>query len=289
MSNLDTPAASKSKPNLLSSYYRQPKIFIKLPSEGKFYPQAALDSSATGEYAVYAMTAKDELMLKTPDALLNGQATVELIRSCIPAIKDPWKMPTIDVDAALMAIRVATHGEKMEVSAGCPSCNHANEYEFNIVEYLNRLQSFNFETKIECDPLVINIRPYTYQEGTKAALKSIEQQRIFAVVSNDDMPDAEKIERFGSSFLRLTELTVDVVCGCISSIETPDGIVDDAAQIKEFIDNTTSEIFNKINDRIVDMKNKLDLKEQHVSCGECKHEYDISITMDQSNFFAVRS
>ena len=70
MSNLDTPAAVKSKPNLLSSFYRQPKIFIKLPSEGKFYPQAAVDSSATGEYAVYAMTAKDELMLKTPAVIM---------------------------------------------------------------------------------------------------------------------------------------------------------------------------------------------------------------------------
>lgn len=289
MSNLGSLPAGQVKPNPLSNYFRQPKIYIKLPSQGQFYAQTALDTSDNGEYAVYAMTAKDELMLKTPDALLNGQATVELIKSCIPAIKDPWKMPTIDVDAALMAIRVATHGEKMEVSAGCPKCNHVNEYEFDIVEYLNRLQSFTFETKIECDPLVINIRPYTYQEGTKAALKSIEQQRIFAVVSNEDMPDAEKIEKFGSSFLRLTELTVDVIVGCIASIETPDGTVDDIAQIKEFINNTTSEVFNKINDRIIDMKNKLEVKEQHVKCGECSNDFDISITMDQSNFFAARS
>ena len=32
------------------------------------------------------MTAKDEMMFKTPDALLNGQATVDVIQSCIPAI-----------------------------------------------------------------------------------------------------------------------------------------------------------------------------------------------------------
>jgi hypothetical protein len=35
------------------------------------------------------MTAKDELMFKTPDALLNGQSTVEVVKSCIPAIQDP--------------------------------------------------------------------------------------------------------------------------------------------------------------------------------------------------------
>lgn len=289
MSTLDTVPETKIKSNPLSNYFRQPKIFVKLPSEGKFYPDGALDVSATGEYAVYAMTAKDELILRTPDALLNGQATVELIKSCIPAIKDPWKMPTIDVDAALMAIRVASHGEIMEVTANCPSCRHSNEYEFNVVEYLNRLQSFSFESKLDVGPLIINIRPYTYQEGTKAAIKSIEQQRIFAIVNNETMPDEEKIEKFGSSFLKLTELTVDVVCGCIASIETPEGLVTDQKMIKEFIDNTTSEIFNKINEHITEMKNKLELKEQHVSCGECKHEFDITISMDQSNFFAVRS
>jgi hypothetical protein len=136
---------------------------------------------------------------------------------------------------------------------------------------------------------VINIRPYTYQEGTKAALKSIEQQRIFAVVSNDDMPDAEKIERFGSSFLRLTELTVDVVCGCISSIDTPDGTVDDAAQIKEFINNCPKDIFDKIQTHLTSMRAGMEFKVKNVACGECSTVFDIPITMDNSNFFAVRS
>ena len=30
----------------------------------------------------------DEITFKTPDALLNGQATVDVIQSCIPNIKD---------------------------------------------------------------------------------------------------------------------------------------------------------------------------------------------------------
>ena len=289
MTDLTAKPEINIKSNPLSNYFRQPKIFIKLPSEGRFYPDNSLDTSASGDYAVYAMTAKDELILRTPDALLNGQATVELIKSCIPSIKDPWKMPTIDVDACLMAIRVASHGEKMEVSANCPACGVNNEYEFNIVEYLNRLQSFKFSSRIEIDPLIINIRPYNYHEGTKASIRAIEQQKIFAIVSSDDISEEEKIDKFGKSFIKLTELTVDIVCGCIASIETPDGIVEDQSMIKEFIDNATSEIFNRINEHIIEMKNKLELKEQHVACGECAHEYDIAISMDQSNFFAVRS
>ena len=99
--------------NPLSNWFRQPKIYVKLPSQGRFYPPNTLDVSSNDEYPVFAMTAKDELMFKTPDALLSGQSTVEIIKSCIPAIKEPWQMPSIDVDFALIAIRIATYGENI--------------------------------------------------------------------------------------------------------------------------------------------------------------------------------
>jgi hypothetical protein len=71
---------SKGK-NPLANWFRQPKIYVNLPSKGKFYPAGSLDHSSTEEYAVYAMTAKDELMFKTPDAMISGQSTVEVIKS----------------------------------------------------------------------------------------------------------------------------------------------------------------------------------------------------------------
>ena len=100
--------------NPLRKYFRQPKVYITLPSKGKFYADGAIELPESGEFPVFAMTAKDELTMKTPDALLNGQATVDVIKSCIPAIKNPWSMPSIDLDAVLIAIRIATYGEMME-------------------------------------------------------------------------------------------------------------------------------------------------------------------------------
>ena len=79
MSNMNM----QQQANPLSKYFRQPKLFAALPSNGKFYPADSLETTETGEYAIYSMTAKDELTMKTPDALLNGQATVELIKSCV--------------------------------------------------------------------------------------------------------------------------------------------------------------------------------------------------------------
>lgn len=282
---LQTPA----KHNPLANYFRQPKLYMRLPSGGKFYTNGAIDRSANDEYPVYAMTAKDELMFKTPDALLNGAATVELIKSCVPAIKDPWKMPTIDLDAVLIAIRIATYGENMEVNSDCPSCNHRNMYDVNLLQYLEKCNQFQYTDAVDVDPLLVKIRPYSYQEITKTAIKNMEQQKIISIVNDDDMSDEEKLERFGSSFIKLTELTIDVISGCIVSIESPDGVVTDQNMIKDFINNAPTDVFNKINEHVTSMKNQLDLEAQTVACEECKHEFKITIVMDQTNFFAVRS
>ena len=60
------------------------------------------------------MTAKDEMAFKTPDAMINGQSTVDVIKSCVPNLLDPWKMVNYDTDAVLLAIRIATYGETMD-------------------------------------------------------------------------------------------------------------------------------------------------------------------------------
>lgn len=283
-------AMPKSSGNPLANYFRQPKIYIKLPSNGEFYPQGALDKSEVGEYAVYAMTAKDELMFKTPDALMNGQATVEVIKSCVPAIKNPWMMPSIDIDAVLIAIRVATYGEELDVSAICPSCNNDNDYVINLLGFLENASTFEYHSHLKVGDLQINIRPYNYKEITRTAVRTLEQQKIISVVTDENLSDEEKVEKFGASFIKLTELTVDVVTGCIDSIVTPDGqAVTDPGQIKEFVQNSSSEVFNMINEHITKMKNEITLKAQNVKCTNCEHNYEVELTMDQTNFFAVRS
>jgi hypothetical protein len=275
------------KPNPLANYFRQPKLYIKLPSQGRFYPEGSLDASEIGEYAVYAMTAKDELMLKTPDALMNGQATTEVIKSCFPAIKNPWSMPSIDLDTVLIAIRIATYGENMEFNSTCPSCGHFNDLIFNLLGYLDQSSEFDYENEIDISPLKVYIRPYSYKEVTQTNIKTLQQQKIIDIVNDETMSEEEKLEKFGESFVKLTQLTVDVIAGCIERIETPEGVVDDQNLIKDFIENSDKSTFNAINERIIELKDKIALKSQSTKCQECEHEYSIDITMDQANFFAV--
>jgi len=287
ITQMPTPPIKPANP--LLQYYRQPKIYLKLPSKGSFYPEGSLDFSETGEYAVFAMTAKDELMFKTPDALMNGQATVEVIKSCIPSIKNPWVMPSIDLDAVLVAIRVATYGDKMSISSVCPECGESNDYDINLVNYLESISNFTYTDVIDVDPLTVYIKPYSYKEVTKAAIKALEQEKIFDIINDESMPDEEKIDRFGESFIKITDLTINLISNSIYKIETPEGVVTNHSLIQSFIDNAPKEVYQKIKNHIEDLKESIELKSYKMTCAECGHEFETSITMDQANFFDVKS
>ena len=102
----------------LAQFYRQPEIYITLPGS-QFYPEDVLEITASGEIPIFPMTAKDDIIIKTPDALISGEAVVNVISSCVPAIKDPWKMPASDVDFVLIAIRIASFGNEMLLDYTC--------------------------------------------------------------------------------------------------------------------------------------------------------------------------
>ena len=121
--------------NPLSKYFRQPKLYIKLPSQGKWYGNNSFEPTVTGEIPVYAMTGKDELILKNPDGLLNGQSTVDVIQSCVPNIKNAWEISSLDLDMLLVAIRIATYGPNMDVGHVCPNCGVENSI-YNPEDYL---------------------------------------------------------------------------------------------------------------------------------------------------------
>lgn len=272
--------------NPLSAFFRQPKIYISLPSNGKYYSPGSLDITENGEYPVYAMTAKDELLFKTPDALLNGSATVEVIKSCVPNIKDPWKMPSIDLDAVLIAIRLATYGAEMEVTTTCPSCGEEEDKAADLRQLLDNLRNLEFEDKIEIGKdMLVFIKPMAYSEISKASIKTLEQQRVFTIVNDENIPEEEKLKMFQVSFVKLTEITLDVVCDCISKIETSNGSTDNPEYIKEFLANTDKKVFEKINEHVQSMQVKSKMKALDTKCGHCEHEYKLEVSFDQSDFF----
>lgn len=279
--------------NPLKKFFRQPKLYIRLPSSGSYYPKGSLMVAENGEYPVYAMTAKDEIAMKTPDALLNGQSTVDLIQSCVPNIKNGWVVPSIDVDALLVAIRIATYGENLDLDVNIPNTDITKTYTADLRFVLEKLLDAVFDPIIEISPeMTVFIRPLTYMEFTKNAIKTMEEQRIFNIVNDNTIPDEEKINQFNRSFKKLTDITVGMVSQCIAKIVTPDGEVGNQEYIAEFIENADKDFFTKIMKHLNEQRDRFQIPAFPVTTTEeertegAPEQFDVPVTLDASNFFA---
>ena len=279
--------------NPLAKHFRQPKLYIKLPSNGAFYPDGAIELTETGEYPVYAMTAKDELMMKTPDALLNGQSTVNVIQSCMPNIKNAWAVPNIDLDTILIAIRIATYGETMDIDVNVPVLEQERTFSIHLPELIDSLNANQFDNIINQDGFTIEIVPLTYKEFTNMALKTFEEQRLFKVINDDDMPESKKLELFSDAFNRLTDLNIGTLTTSVKSItfenEEP---VTNPKYIAEFFENSDKTFFQNVLDHVEVQRKKFSvppfktkLSPEDIANG-APETLDIPITFDQANFFA---
>jgi len=278
--------------NPLKKFYRQPKIYLKLPSSGNFYPAGSLVTEPTGEYPVYAMTAKDEIIMKTPDALLNGQSTVDVIQSCLPNIKNAWTVPSIDVDAILVAVRIATYGENLDIDVKIPGTDISKTYTADLRMILDKLINSAFDPEISISPeMTVFIRPLNYLEFTKNAIKTLEEQRIFSLVNDESLSEEKKIEMFNKSFKKLTDITVGMVSQCIAKIVTPDEEVSDPNFIAEFIDNADKDFFTKVMQHLDLQRKKFAIEPFRVKTTEEEQkagapaEFEVPITLDGSHFF----
>jgi hypothetical protein len=278
--------------NPLQKYFRQVKNYMRLPSKGKFYPAGVLDMPTTGELPVYAMTAKDELMFKTPDALMNGQATVDVIQSCVPNIKNAWLMPSIDLDAVLIAIRIATYGETMDVNVTVPNTTIKRDYSMDLRLALDDLMMGQFVETVQIGPMTVTLRPINYKEFTDGAIKSFEEQRIVNVVNDDKLDEQTKIGMFQQSFRKLTDITIAMVANSVVSIAVDGTVVTDPAHITEFIAKSEKNFYTEIMKHVQKQRDSFSIKPIRVTStpGDIKAgaptTFEVPVTFDQSNFFA---
>jgi hypothetical protein len=282
----------KQGANPLQKYFRQPKNHVRLPSKGQYYPPGTLDMPVTGELPVYAMTAKDELTFKTPDALMNGQATVDVIQSCVPNIKNAWFMPSIDLDAVLIAIRVATYGESMDITVTVPNTDIKRDYSMDLRQALDDLMLGQFLDKLTVGDMKVNVRPINYKEFTESAVKTFEEQRIVNVVNDDKLDSQTKVDLFHQSFRKLTDITISMVSRSVVSIEVDGQLVNDQAHIKEFIANADKSFYAAVMEHVGKQRDSFAIKPikvistpEDIKAG-APATFEVPVTFDQSNFFA---
>ena len=269
--------------NPLKQYFRRPAIYVKLPSGGNYYPEGSIDLPDNKELPVYPMTAIDEITSKTPDALFNGIAVTEIIKSCIPNIKDPWSIPAIDLDAILISIRAATNGNMLDVESVCPACNEHASYNINLVGLLSKLKP-EYEDLIKLNELTFKFKPLTYKKVNEINLVQFEIEKTIRNIENISDGE-ERLKISGLTMKKLNELSVLLITETIDSISTPTEIVTEKEHIDDFLRNSDKHMFDSLKNTAIKLRESSQLKPLQVKCIHCQHEYDQTLTLNVTDFF----
>jgi len=277
--------------NPLQQFYRREKLYVPLPSNGKFYDDGVVELTSDGEVGVMPMTAADEILFKNPDMLLNGEAVKRVIASCVPAVKKPEMLLSNDVDTLIIAIRHASFGDTLDVVADCPKCDHENTFALSMENTLSQVEKLEESYPIKIlDSVVVYVRPYNFSESLKSIKKSFEQSNALKHLENPSLSEEQKLKMIGQSVDILAKLNFDLVADAIIKIEAPGDngetvTVTDRQIIKDFIANIGRDEANKVQSKIEEINNIGIKKEFTGTCQKCSESWDIPIDFNPATFF----
>jgi hypothetical protein len=212
----------------------------------------------------------------------------------VPNFKNAWKMVNFDTDAVLLAIRIATYGETMDVNYKVPVTNEDMTHTANLPALLEELGKINIVDEATTKTgFTVKLAPLDYQSLSQIQTAQFEQQKIYATVSNSALSEKDKSTQFVKSFKVLNNINFSMLVDSITEITTPEGTtVVDKGQIKDFCDNCDAKVINEIQDELAIIRSQAQIKpiklqstEEQIKKG-APTSYEVPVTFDSSNFFA---
>ena len=279
--------------NPLSKYFRKPGIYVQIPTGGRFNPE--IEKTVLDELPILPMTAIDEISMQNPDELLNGEALVNIIRSCVPAIPNPRNLCNVDAELIFLAIKYATYGKDVEHTHTCSNCKEQADYNIDMNHILEKFPDIDEIPAIEHEDLKIFVTPPKLDSLTRLALMEVEQARILSAMTkeqekelDDEGGDAKEMEmarQFAISFRKVSKQNVDMLVSAIDRIETPDTVVTDPVAITEFMDNVPAEIVRKVNETVNSVvPNLSDISTFEFTCEACDSKETVTFDLNPVNF-----
>ena len=272
--------------NPLSNYFRKPSIYVQIPTGGRFNPE--IDKTVLDEIPILPMTAIDEISMQNPDELLNGEALMNLISSCVPSIPNPRNLCNIDADLLYIAIKYATYGKTITHLHTCTNCEEQAEYNIDINNILDKFPEIDEVEPVEYQDLKIYVLPPRVESLTRLALIEVEQQRILQAIqatADAEATEMELAKQFAISFRKVSKQNVDLLISAIDRIETPDGVVTDENDIIEFMNNIPATVVTEVNKRVSEVNKKPeDITTFEFSCEACEQKDTIKFELNPVNF-----
>lgn len=291
----------------LKKYYRKPSLYINLPSGLNFYPEGFFSEdelSTIKEVGILPMTTMNELMLKNPEALLNGSAIIELIKDSTTLHQvDIKKLVKADIDALLVAIKIASQGDTQELDLKCPKCKHEATYTRDLKQILTSIKTHESEYFIEpenIDDMRIYLRPSTYEDSMILDSHSFDEQKkitqlqkkLSELASTKEIEEEDQIKFMSAVheiFRDITVCTMEIYANCIEKVVVGDEVESDSKEIYEWLKQIDSKTFTAIKNKLHEI-NSLGLESlETIQCVECEHKWQHPLDTNPTDFFVTGS
>ncbi len=270
----------------LKDYYRHKEIYVKLPTEGKWYT-SNLNVNSDNEIGVMPMNFKDEMLLSVPDSVYNGESLFEILKSILPDMEDPYEILMPDVDIILLASKINSNDGEMNVEAVCTHCQTQEQYSIKIVNILNQIKPVNpIELELE-NGLIISFKPNSLKSMTANQIKVTEMANI---LSNFDQSAGIEQQRaiFSESVERSAAANLILIADTIEYILLPSGEkINDINPILDWINNSDSIIVKKLQDVSKKMNDNGINKEFKFECSneKCGQQFTSEVEFNPTFFF----
>jgi len=229
----------------LEDFYRHKEIYIKLPTEGKWYTSQT-NLNDQNEIGIKPMSFKDEMLLNIPDSVYNGESLFEILKSILPDMENPYEILMPDVDVVLLASRINSNEGEMSVDATCTHCKTQEQYNIKIINILNQIKTIN-TIEIELDNgLIISFKPNSLRSVTTNQIKITEMSSILSTFNKDD--DKEKQHKlFSESLEKTAAANLVLIADTIEYVLLPSGDkITDLQAILDWISNSDSNTVKKL-------------------------------------------
>lgn len=289
-----------------SKYYRVPKHYVFLPSGGKYYPEGFLTLTSSGQLPIRAMTAKDELLLKNPDALLNGDAIIKVIESCVPEVSSPKDLYAPDMEVILMAVFSASYDKSLETKLTCEKCLKESTYHVPVEQLIRQVSEMEelpakvehtIQTPENLIKYTVDVIPYTYDIITLAGMTELSHAQLLNSLLDTGATEEERLKAYNTAFREMTSYYLETVIKTVTKVTITDSeldediIIEDKNELEDFIYGTEKQLIDKIQDKVKELNSSGIDTTFGVTCpnNKCNHEWRANMDFDAARFFAKRS
>lgn len=275
-----------------------PQVEIALPTRGQFYPdgQVIAVGADPDNLVIKPISVLEESTFNDPLLLLTGHAIDKMIKRVCPAVIDPGALCELDVQAILIASRIASHGPMMKVQHTCESCGYKNDLEIDLNSHILNFDSYTPEQAMKFNVVLgisgqsVSLRPMLYKDTVDMTMSLVRSSTKAETFSEEDADTLtpEFVDMYREQFERTLDTNLKALCASIYYVTAKSGkIVTDADIITDWLTSLPMEDVTQITNRIKEINEEI--RERSLmtyTCQGCGEESSFYLELDPQKLFS---